>query len=98
MINPHNVRSSIDKYMLTDGMDPIIDLEKSHGSWLVDARDGKEYLDLFSMFASMPVGYNHPFVLDNSEMITKAALNKPTNSDIYSTPVSYTHLTLPTKA
>ena len=85
MINPHNVRSTIDKYMLADGMDPIIDLEKSHGSWLVDARDGKEYLDLFSMFASMPVGYNHPFVLDHSEMITKAALNKPTNSDIYST-------------
>ena len=52
MINPHNVRSSIDKYMLADGMEPIVDLEKSHGSWLVDARDGKEYLDLFSMFAS----------------------------------------------
>ena len=85
MINPHNVRSSIDKYMLADGMEPIVDLEKSHGSWLVDARDGKEYLDLFSMFASMSVGYNHPYVLEHSEMITKAAVNKPTNSDIYST-------------
>ncbi len=89
MINPHNVRSSIAKYMLADGMDPIIDLEKSHGSWLVDARDGKEYLDLFSMFASMPVGYNHSYILEHSEILTKAALNKPTNSDIYSTQMAH---------
>lgn len=89
MINPYNVRSSIDRYMLADGMDPIIDLEKSHGSWLVDARDGKEYLDLFSMFASMPVGYNHPYILEHSEILTKAALNKPTNSDIYSTQMAH---------
>jgi L-lysine 6-transaminase len=85
MINPYNVRSSIDRYMLADGMDPTIDLKKSHGSWLVDARDGKEYLDLFSMFASMPVGYNHPTLLENRERIISAALNKITNSDIYST-------------
>ena len=85
MIDPKNVRSSIDKYMLADGMEPIIDLENSHGSWLVDSRNGKEYLDLFSMFASMPVGYNHPYVLEHLEMIAKAAVNKPTNSDIYST-------------
>ena len=85
MIDPKNVRSSIDKYMLADGMEPIVDLENSHGSWLVDSRNGKEYLDLFSMFASMPVGYNHPYVLEHLEMIAKAAVNKPTNSDIYST-------------
>jgi L-lysine 6-transaminase len=66
-------------------MDQVIDLKKSHGSWLVDARDGKEYLDLFSMFSSMPVGYNHPSLLENRERIADAALNKPTNSDIYST-------------
>jgi L-lysine 6-transaminase len=71
--------------MLADGMDQVIDLKKSHGSWLVDARDGKEYLDLFSMFSSMPVGYNHPSLLENRERIADAALNKPTNSDIYST-------------
>ena len=80
-----NVRESIGQYMLADGMDHVIDLEKSHGSWLVDERDEKEYLDLFSMFASMSVGYNHPYVLENKERLTIAALNKPTNSDIYST-------------
>lgn len=85
MTEPNNVHSSISKYMLADGMEPVVDLEKSHGSWLVDARDGKEYLDLFSMFASMSVGYNHPYILEHQDMITKAALNKPTNSDIYCT-------------
>ena len=71
--------------MLADGMDPVIDLEKSHGSWLVDGRNGKEYLDLFSMFASMSVGYNHPYVIKNKDRLLAAVINKPTNSDVYST-------------
>ena len=85
MIDARNVHATIGKHMLADGMDQVIDLKKSHGSWLVDARDGKEYLDFFSMFASMPVGYNHPTLLENRERIAAAALNKITNSDIYST-------------
>ena len=85
MIDARNVHATIGKHMLADGMDQVIDLKKSHGSWLVDARDGKDYLDLFSMFASMPVGYNHPTLLENRERIAAAALNKITNSDIYST-------------
>ena len=84
-IEPNKVRDSIGRYMLADGMEHVIDLEKSHGSWLVDARDKKEYLDLFSMFASMSVGYNHPYVLENKDRLTDASLNKPTNSDVYST-------------
>ena len=85
MIDARNVHATIGKHMLADGMDQVIDLKKSHGSWLVDARDGKPYLDLFSMFASMPVGYNHPTLLENRERIAAAAFNKITNSDIYST-------------
>ena len=83
-IDFNNSRSIISKHMLADGMSPIIDLDKSHGSWLVDGRTGKNYLDLFSMYASMSVGYNHPYLLENIERITKAAMNKPANSDIYS--------------
>ena len=84
-IDPQKVKSILGKNILADGFDPIIDLEKSHGSWLVDARNNKEYLDLFSMFASMSVGYNHPYVLENKDRLTDASLNKPTNSDVYST-------------
>ena len=83
-ISFQDTRNAIGKYMLADGMTPVIDLKKSHGSWLVDGNTGKEYLDLFSMYASMSVGYNHPYVLENKDRLTFAAINKPANSDIYS--------------
>lgn len=73
------------KHILADGFEQVIDLNRSHGSWLVDGRDGREYLDLFSMFATMPVGYNHPRLLEQKDRLLGAALNKPTNSDFYTT-------------
>ena len=83
-MNPKDARKHIDKRMLADGMSQIIDLDKSHGSWLVDGRDNREYLDLFSMFASLSVGYNHPYVVKNKDRLMSSAMNKPTNSDVYS--------------
>ena len=83
-MNKSDIRKTIAESILADGMSPIIDLEKSHGSWLVDKVSGKEYLDLFSMFASLSVGYNHSYVLEQSERLRIAAINKPTNSDVYS--------------
>ena len=43
-----DVHKVIGKHMLADGMSPVIDLEKSHGSWLFDGATGEKYLDLFS--------------------------------------------------
>jgi L-lysine 6-transaminase len=34
----------------------VLDLERSRGSRLVDARDGTAYLDLFTFFASSALG------------------------------------------
>ena len=79
-----DVHKVIGKHMLADGMSPVIDLEKSHGSWLFDGATGEKYLDLFSMFASLSVGYNHHYVLANKDRLLASAINKPTNSDIYS--------------
>jgi len=84
-ISANAVRNTIEKRMLADGFEPVIDLKKSHGSWFVDKRDDKKYLDLFSMFASMPIGYNHPYLLERTDKFRDVAINKPTNSDIYST-------------
>ena len=81
-----DVHKVIGKHMLADGMSPVIDLEKSHGSWLFDGATGEKYLDLFSMFASLSVGYNPPYVLENKDRLLASAINKPTNSDIYSWP------------
>ena len=55
-IDSKNVRATLGKHILADGYEPVMDMKKSHGSWLVDERDGSEYLDMFSMFASGAVG------------------------------------------
>ena len=68
-MNKSDIRKVIGQSILADGMSPVIDLEKSHGSWLVDKVTDKKYLDLFSMFASLSVGYNHPYVLEQSERL-----------------------------
>ena len=82
-IDSKNVRATLGKHILADGYEPVMDMEKSHGSWLVDERDGSEYLDMFSMFASGAVGYNHPDILAGKDRLVAAALYKPTLSDIY---------------
>ena len=37
-----------------------VDFEKSHGSYLYDRKTDRELLDFFGMYASLPLGYNHP--------------------------------------
>ncbi|HYK02155.1 MAG TPA: L-lysine 6-transaminase [Thermoanaerobaculia bacterium] len=80
----HNVLS---RHMLADGYDIVMDLKKSKGSWVFDARRGRNVLDFFTNFASIPVGYNHP-KMDTPEFrerLADVAMNKPANSDIYTT-------------
>ena len=82
------VRSRLARHMLTDGLQIILDLRRSRGSWLVDARTGERYLDLYTFFASAPLGINPAGVVDDPEFmaqLAEAAANKPTNPDIYST-------------
>ncbi len=84
-VNPEDVHSVIGKYMLADGFNIVLDLEKSKGVRIRDAKTGDEYLDLFTFFASNALGLNHP-KLNNPEFKEKlatASVNKPSNSDIY---------------
>ena len=82
-IRPEDIRKTLDKNILADGFEPIIDLGKSHGSYLVDQRNGDEYLDMFSMYASGAVGYNHPYIVKHKSILGEIAINKTTLSDIY---------------
>lgn len=84
-VKPEEVLSVLGNYMLVDGFPIVLDLEKSHGSWLVDARDGRKFLDFYSFFASSPLGCNHPKLANDEfkEKIFRAAINKVANSDIY---------------
>src|SRR5438270_13964963 len=85
-IEAGKVHETLAKHMLVDGFDLVVDLEKSQGSWIYDARTGKRFLDFFSFFASAPIGLNHPTMLDPKfkARLLHSAINKPSSSDAYS--------------
>ncbi|MDO5510795.1 MAG: L-lysine 6-transaminase [Weeksellaceae bacterium] len=76
------IHERLGKHILADGFDLVMDMEKSHDSYLVDD-EGNEYLDMFSMFASASVGYNHPHIVKHADWLGKMAIIKPSMSDIY---------------
>ena len=86
-VQPAEVHNVLSRHMLADGYDIVMDLKKSKGSWVFDSRRGRNVLDFFTNFASVPVGYNHP-KMDTPEFrerLADVAMNKPANSDIYTT-------------
>ena len=85
-IAPHDVITELEKHILVDGFKLVIDLDKSRGSRLVDASTDREIIDLYSFFASMPVGYNHPW-FSRPEVeadLLAAAKIKVASADVYS--------------
>ncbi len=87
-INPaEKVREVISKHMLADGFNLVLDLNNSYRNKIVDEKNGDEYIDFFTFFASSPLGLNHPKLNSDEvkEKLAIAAVNKPSNSDIYTT-------------
>jgi len=84
-ITPANVHSILAKHVLVDGFDIVLDLRKSQGGYLYDSLQNKRYLDFFTFFVTNPVGMNHPKMMtpDFLEKLSRAAVNKPSNSDVY---------------
>jgi L-lysine 6-transaminase len=80
------VKESLNKHILADGFDLTYDIEKSHGAYIYDSKYNRTLLDFFTCFASVPLGYNHPKMV-NDEAFKKnllfAALSNPSNSDVY---------------
>ena len=84
-VPPQDVHDVLRQHILVDGYHLVVDLARSHGSFLFDAARDREVLDFFGSFSTCPIGYNHP-KLDTPEFrarILPAALNKPANSDLY---------------
>lgn len=86
-IEPKNVHKTIGSYMLADGFPMVFDLRKSHGIYCHDSLTGRDYLDMFTFFASSPIGFNHPKMTTPEfiEFLGEVAVNNITNSDLYST-------------
>jgi len=87
MIQPGTVHDTLRRHQLVDGYPLVMDLERSHGSYIHDAVSGEDFLDFFTCFASWPIGFDHPATRDAAyrEEILIAGLNKPANSDLYTT-------------
>jgi L-lysine 6-transaminase len=87
-VTPDQVHEVLARHVLADGYKLVYDTAASHGSWLVDARTGDEYLDLYTFFASAPLGSNPRGLADDPQFMAEladAAANKPANPDMYTT-------------
>ena len=90
-VRPGDVHTVLARSILADGLDLVLDLDRSNGSYLVDARTGERYLDMFTFFASSALGMNHPALAADEDFraeLAQAAVDKPSNSDVYSVPMA----------
>src|SRR3954465_2069600 len=81
------VIAELEKHILVDGFKLIFDVEKSRGSHFVDAATGRALIDLYSFYASQPVGFNHPYFErpEVREDLLRAAKVKVACADVYTT-------------
>ena len=87
-IQPDRVREVLARHLNVDGFPLVVDTQRSTGSNLVDAVTGTSYLDLYTFFASAPLGMNPPGIVDDPEfmaLLAEVAANKVANSDTYTT-------------
>jgi L-lysine 6-transaminase len=82
-----SVHETLRKHILVDGYPLVVDLANSRGSLVRDALTGRELVDFYSFFASNPLGFNHPGLLDErtKERLLAVAAVKVANSDKYTT-------------
>ncbi len=89
VVSPNSVNDILGRHLLVKGMMPLVlDMERSSGVKLVDARDGREYLDFFGFYASSAVGMNHPGMTEDEgfrKRLLESGVNKITNSDVVTT-------------
>jgi len=86
-ISAKEVHDTLRQHMLVDGYPIVVDMENSQRSWVRDLVTGRDYLDFFSFFASNPIGFNHPSMLDEEtqQRLARVGTTKVSNSDYYTT-------------
>lgn len=85
-VAPDKVNETLSKHILADGFDLTYDMEKSQGAYIYDSKYNRKLLDFFTCFASVPLGYNHPKMINDEAFksnLLQAALANPSNSDVY---------------
>ena len=69
---------ALDKVQQTGSVKLFIDYEKSIGNYMVDA-DGNTFLDIITQISSIPLGYNHPALIQamRSQANMAEFINRP---------------------
>ena len=84
-MTPQEALDTLKKRILVDGFHLVADLQGCRGTNLRDGLSGQDYLDFYSYFASQPISYNHPKMLDAAfqQKLGIAATTRVANSDVY---------------
>jgi L-lysine 6-transaminase len=87
MVQPSEVHDVLRRSMLVEGYPFVLDLDRSKGQFLHDSLTNRDYLDFFAFFASRPIAFNHPMLLEPEylDRLRQAAGSKPSNCDVYTT-------------
>jgi L-lysine 6-transaminase len=86
-VAPDEVHPTLSRHLLALGHSFVLDLEKSRGPFVRDAKSGQEYLDFSSFYASNPLGFTSRALSDpeTQERLLRAASLKVANPDFYTT-------------
>jgi L-lysine 6-transaminase len=85
-VTPEQVNETLSQHVLADGFDLTYDMGESQGTYIYDSKYKRRLLDFFTCFASVPLGYNHPKMVNDEvfkQNLLQAALANPSNSDVY---------------
>lgn len=85
-VAPDQVNETLSQHILADGFDLTYDMGQSQGAYIYDSKYKRRLLDFFTCFASVPLGYNHPKMLNDEAFknnLLLAAIANPSNSDVY---------------
>lgn len=85
-VAPDQVNETLSQHILADGFDLTYDMDQSQGAYLYDSKYNRKLLDFFTCFASVPLGYNHPKMINDENFkhhLLLAAMANPSNSDVY---------------
>lgn len=85
MIDINLIHQDLHTYLQKASFDIVLDLVKSTPSHLYDKIHNRYLLDMFTFFATMPLGMNDTDMFDPEflEKLKSVALNKPSNTDFF---------------